>query len=267
MQFAREFIKNHFYYGVARSSATLAYYLMFSMFPLLMFLNSLLGLINISPEQIENYILILPDEVQSLILDYLGHLSNQGNIMPLILGLGLVLYSFTRCINNLSYSINKIFDTYEPHRNFMTSLFFTLSFMISVYLMLVLVVSGGTILNFAGKFVEITPGFVILYNRLRYFLTISYFCMFIMTIYMFLPSKRMKFTQVIPGTLYAIVGLVAISVGFSYYVENFANYGVVYGSLSAIIVLMMWLYMSGSVIVQGCIINKMLLNSKKTLDN
>lgn len=266
MKFIREFIKNHFYYGVSRSSATLAYYLMFSFFPLLMFLNSLLGLINISTEQIQNYIIILPDEIQKLILDYLVYLSGEGNIMPLLVGLGLMIYSFTRCINNLSYTINKVFDTYEPQRNYITSFFFTISFMISVYLMLVFVVSGGTIINFAGNFIEITDTFLFLYNRLRYLFTISYFCVFIMMIYMFLPSKRMKISQVIPGSLYAIIGLVAISVGFSFYVENFANYSVLYGSLSTIIVLMMWLYMSGSVIVQGSIINKMVINNKKSID-
>ena len=263
IKFGSLFVKNYFKYGVSRSSASLAYYLMFSFFPLLIFLNSILGIINISPSQIQVFISIFPQDVQKVIFDYLEYLSHTDNVIPLILGLGLTLYSFTRCVNSLYHTINEIFGVLNPKKSMLKSFFFTFGLMISVYLMLFLVVSGGLILSFVLKFVTFSHDFIKIINTTRYLVAVSYFFFILMLMYKLIPTRKLKYIQVLPGALYAILGLFIISIGFSFYVANFSNYSLIYGSLSTIMILMLWLYISAMIIIQGAILNKILIDKEK----
>lgn len=259
--FARKFIKYHFSYAVSRQSSSLAYYLMFSLFPFLIFLNSILAIIDIPISQVEYYIQILPEDIQAIIIEYLRQLSTSGNIIPLIGGLGLTLYSFTKCVNSLTVSMNSIYDT-KGKKSLILSFYFTVSLMLSVYLLLFLFISGGTILSFVGRYIHVTENFEDLFNSLRYVVAMGYFFIVILMLYKLMPKVRLSIKDVLPGSIYAVFGLYLFSMIFSFYVENFSNYSVIYGSLSAIMILMLWLYLSGAVIIQGSIINKMIINKE-----
>ena len=67
--------------------------------------------------------------------------------------------------------------------------------------------------------------------------------------YWIIPSKKLPFKTVLPGSIVATVGWVITSLGFSYYISHFGNYSNTYGSIGAIIVLMMWLYISAIILI------------------
>jgi membrane protein len=82
---------------------------------------------------------------------------------------------------------------------------------------------------------------------------------FIFTIlYWIAPNIKLKCLTVIPGALFATVGWIVVSVGFSYYVSNFGNFSYTYGSIGGIIVLMIWFYLTGHIIILGAEINAMI---------
>ena len=263
VNFVKTLVKSHFKYGVSRSSANLAYFLLFSFFPLLIFLNSVLGLMNIELEVVYNFLAFLPDDVIKIIGDYLVYLSSSDNLVPLFLGLGLTLYSFSRFVNSLFYIINDIYEVEKPRKSMIISFFFTFALMASVYAMLILVVAGGFILTLINSFIKIPVDVAKIINVLRYLLSVSYFFFVILLLYKFIPKVKLTYKQVIPGTIYAILGIFIISIGFSFYVNYFSNYSLIYGSLSTIMILMFWLYMSGMVIIQGSIINKIISKPRK----
>ena len=70
-------------------------------------------------------------------------------------------------------------------------------------------------------------------------------------IYKYVPNRRLEFNNVIVGTIFTTVGWVTTSLLFSFYVNNFANYGKVYGSLGGVIALISWLYISTLIILLG----------------
>lgn len=263
LKFITAFASNNFKYNVGRESASLAYYLMFSFFPLLIFLNSILGLMNITSSEIQYYIRILPEDIQNLVFEYLSYLSSSGNIMPLFLGLVLTLYSFTKCVNSLFHSLNNIFDIERPKRSLFKSFIFTFALMLSIYLMFLLVVVGGAITNFVGVHLDLSSELIHSLNLSRYFIAIGYFFLVLISLYKLIPNIKLDFKHVIAGSLYAMLGLFLISILFSFYVSSFANYSIIYGSLSAIMILMLWFYLSGAVIIQGCILNKMVFDISK----
>jgi len=71
-------------------------------------------------------------------------------------------------------------------------------------------------------------------------------------------DNRQSIRAIWPGILFAMVGWMLVSVGFSFYVENFANYSVIYGTLGAVIVLLMWLYLTAVILIMGAELNSVL---------
>ncbi|HZJ82972.1 MAG TPA: YihY/virulence factor BrkB family protein, partial [Clostridia bacterium] len=81
-------------------------------------------------------------------------------------------------------------------------------------------------------------------------------------VYRCLPSRRMGWLEVFPGAIFSAVGWLAISMGFSFYVDNFGNYSRFYGSIGGLIALLVWLYLSAVVILIGGEINAALVYGK-----
>ena len=80
--------------------------------------------------------------------------------------------------------------------------------------------------------------------------------MFILAaIYHYTPCRRLIWREVIPGAIFSTIGLVVVSMGFAFYVNNFGNYSRVYGSIGAVIVLLTWLFLLAIIIIMGGEIN------------
>ena len=80
-------------------------------------------------------------------------------------------------------------------------------------------------------------------------------------------DRKHRVRTVLPGVVLAMVVWLVVSIGFSVYVENFANYSVIYGTLGAVIVLLVWLYLTSFVLILGAEFNAALLctNEKSLL--
>ena len=85
-------------------------------------------------------------------------------------------------------------------------------------------------------------------------------------IYWIVPNLKIQFKSVFPGALFATVGWILTSLGFSFYVGSFANYSSTYGSIGAIIVLMMWLYFSAIILMLGGQLNAV-MSERTQVDN
>ena len=83
------------------------------------------------------------------------------------------------------------------------------------------------------------------------------------TLYAAALDKRQPVKALLPGIMAALLAWMVVSVGFSFYVENFANYSVIYGTLGAVIVLMMWLYMTAVILILGAELNAALLTVRR----
>ena len=95
--------------GIPQSAAELSYFLLFSMFPLLMFVNSILARFDLFIEGIKPVLEMLPKSLQQLINSYLQQLSGTPSFSPMIVGLGLTLYFLSRAVRSMMRTVNDIY--------------------------------------------------------------------------------------------------------------------------------------------------------------
>ena len=135
--------------GIPQSAAELSYFLLFSMFPLLMFVNSMLAQLDLSIEGMQPVLEMLPKSLQQLIGGYIQQLTSTPSFSPMIVGLGLTLYFLSRAVRSMMRTVNDIYHVEISRgmvKDVLISFGITAGFLVSVVCSFVLVVAGRTII-------------------------------------------------------------------------------------------------------------------------
>jgi membrane protein len=122
---------------------------------------------------------------------------------------------------------------------------------LSVTLMLV----GPELVGRIVELVNLDEVFVLLWGWLRFPVALFLLAVVLSMVYRFGPNAKQRIRSVIPGAVLAVVLWAITSVGFSFYLATFANYGLTYGSLGAAVGLLFYLYLSASVVLFGAELN------------
>ncbi|WP_042356984.1 YihY/virulence factor BrkB family protein [Bacillus rubiinfantis] len=240
-------------------SAQLAYYFLLSLFPLLIVLFTLIPYIPIPHQDMLGIIReFAPKDaikfVEKTINEIMSHRSGG------LLSFGIIgtIWSASNGINATVRAFNKAYNVAES-RSFIVArgMAVVLTFgMIFVFIFaLVLPIFGREL----GVFIFSQFGYTSLFIRLWDTLSIiiSALILFIVFtgLYWIAPNVKLRCRSAFPGAAFATCGWIVSSLGLSYYVSNFSNYSLTYGSIGAIIVLMIWLYISAFIIILGGEIN------------
>ncbi len=259
-RFFRIFIDN----SILPASAEMSYYLLFAFFPLLMVVYASFSL---APDVFsdfgfsQNVLHLLPESVEQLINVFIEHIGTQeSNLSYLLLGILLTLYSVSRFTRSAKAKVRSLYGSKTYSNDFTewtVSLIFSVLLLVVFYVTLFVLVMGKHIMIFISGFVPVSAFIYKLIMILRYFLTgfVVFFVLFLF--YFFIPNVRQKPIHIIPGTLFALGSWIVVSVLFTFYINNIANYSVVYGSLGAFIILLLWFYMTSLLLLVGSIINSM----------
>jgi membrane protein len=128
--------------------------------------------------------------------------------------------------------------------------------MIAVFIIaLLLPVFGKHIGIYISSKFGYTDQFIDTWNTIRFSLSSVILFIVFSAVYLLTPNRKMKCATVVPGAVFSTIGWILASLGFSFYVNNFGNYTFMYGSLGVIIVLMIWFYLTGAVLIIGGEIN------------
>ena len=141
--------------------------------------------------------------------------------------------------------------------------------MISIGFMFVIMISGKNVLFAIVDFIKLpllTHDFIYLWDALRFLIAAVYSFFFLVCIYYVVPNKRVTFHSAIPGALFAMLSWLLFSSGFSFYVQNMGRYSALYGSIGAVMVLMLWLYLTGIVLVMGAELNDIILSLNESYE-
>lgn len=256
---------------VGSLGAQLAYFFLLSFFPLLIFLVTLLPFLNLNEQDVYNFMDdIMPGEIYSLLEGILRDvLTNQSSGL-LSIGILGTIWSASKGIDALMKALNKAYDVEQKPgiMNRLWSLIFTIAFVAILLIALVLPVFGQQIGGFLFSFFHLEDNFKAVWNVLRFVLPIVLiFCVMIL-MYWIVPNTnpRIRVTSVLLGALFATVGWFALTFGFSIYVSNFGNYSATYGSIGGVIVLMLWLYFTGIILIVGGTINATMQRRKDTIN-
>ena len=273
-RFLTKTMERYFLHGVAREAASLAYYLLFMLFPLMIFLSSLLGLLDLDISGIARSLdTLLPAGVVDLVESYLSYVSDTSSQKMLWFGLVFTIYFPMRAADCLMLSVRRAYHLprpKDPVHQFLYMirvLLYTVFLLVTIALTLALATVGRAALEFAGRFVVVPEAFIDLWSDLRFLILGGVMFAAVGLLYAAAQDSRQPAGNVVPGALAALVGWLVVSAAFSFYVENFASYSVIYGALGTVIVLMMWLNLTAVVLIMGAEINGVLasLRGRRTL--
>jgi membrane protein len=118
-----------------------------------------------------------------------------------------------------------------------------------------MIVLGGIIQDWIGGRFGFSAVLLAFFAAFRWLVIILALLLGFAIIYRYGPNVEQKFALISPGSIFGVISLIAASLGFSFYTRQFAQYDATYGSIGAVIILMLWLYIAGFLILIGSEIN------------
>ncbi len=257
--YGKKFIEQFQKDNVPILSAAQAYYYFLSIFPLIVVCFALIPYFNINPQDAVTFIgNVLPSEIANVFEENIVSLVDTQRGGLLTVGIIGALWSSSAGINAFIKSTNEAYHV-EETRNFLVvrliSLGLTLGMIVTLVVAILVPVFGDVILSFVSSILGFSGTMEILLQILRWAVSLLAITGFLLILYRFAPNKRIPFKYIFPGALTASILWLLISLGFSFYVSNFSNYSATYGSLGGIIVLMIWFFLTGMVLMIGAVVN------------
>ncbi len=257
-------ISNYGQHNVGKNAAALAYYLLFAIFPLLIFASNLLGLLKLDVYAITQTLSsFLPKDIVGLIESYLDYISHTSGHLLLWFSLVFSIWFPMRAVKGLMDDVRLAHHLSKPPNSLkyrLRQLIYTVVFLVVIILTLALSTLGEHVLGYIGRLLpENTPrisGFIPdFWQYLRFIPMALLMFAALGALYALSMDKRPPIKQILPGIIAALISWMVVSIGFSFYVENFAHYSLIYGTMGAMIVLLMWLYMTALVLILGAEFN------------
>ncbi len=258
VRFIREMVEVYFDRRVSRSAAELAYFLILSFFPVLICINAFVGLlrldVNLVVEAAEG---ILPAEVLPILGDYIGYISiNQSNAM-LLAGITMVLFSASAAFRALMNIMADIYErpTYRGVGQVAASVLFSVLFLVTIYLSIAVLLTGSWFLHLVERRFAWIAQLVGSWQSLRFFLLFCLVLLFVLLVYRLSAPRGVSRPPILTGGVLAAAALVAASMLFSWFIGLSSRYSLVYGSLASVIILLVWLYLCGNILILGNVFN------------
>lgn len=227
-------------------SAQTAFFMFLSLIPLVMLLLTMLSKFGTTSEEIiHNAENIAPGFLLRFLNTYLDEIIDVGSISVTIVSAIVLLWSASRGVFAIICGLNSVYEVKE-HRNYfvirLLAILYTGAFVLMMLIALLLMVFGNAIGEYVYSLMNDLKGLVYIISSLRFVIGFVMLVLFFMLVYKTLPGAKVRFAEQIPGAVISSAGWVAFSILFSFYIDNFSNYSNIYGSLTIIIVLMLWLY-------------------------
>ncbi|MDR7074611.1 YihY/virulence factor BrkB family protein [Fictibacillus barbaricus] len=252
-----------FFHGFKRGDVTglaaqLAYYFLLSLFPFLIFLLTL-GAFFIKPAEaldlLEHYV---PSDAMDSVGENLQTVLEGRNGGLLSIGIIATLWSASNAINAVIKTLNEAYGV-EECRGFiktrLLALFLTIGVVFAFIVALVFPVFGKMLGNIVFSYLGLDQQFMQIWGVLRWIISFLLISTVVSVLYYLAPCKKLKFTEIWYGSLVATFLWQIVSLGFAFYIDHFGNYSATYGSIGAIIVLMLWFYLTGLVLLSGGVLN------------
>lgn len=248
-------------------ASQLAYYLVLSFFPFLIFLITLIGFSKLnSNEVLDGLQRILPTAVFELTSTTIEEVVNSQNTGLLGVSVILTIWSASSAFRAVTKGVNKAYNI-EENRSFIKraaiGMISVIALALTIISTLVMLVFGDLIGKFLNTVLPFEHLINFIWNILRYVIIIAMMVIVFATIYKVTPARKIKFRNTIPGAIVSTLGWLIVSLGFSFYVNNFSHYSRLYGSIWTVFVLMIWLFITSIVFMFGVELNSVLDNEKR----
>ena len=242
-------------------AASLSYYFLFALFPALLFLTAILGLVP-GPrlmDQLLGYIeRVLPADAASVLAKTLGEIIKGARRSLVSLGVLGALWGASSGMVSISNALNVAFEMHDTRtwwRHRLEAIALTVGFSLLTIVALLLFVFGERIGDGVAQWLGVGAAFTRTWKVARWPGLIVCALVGIMLVYQLAPATRQHWRRLTPGAIFALAGWLAASYTLRAYVRYFGNYNATYGSIGGVILLMLWFYLSSLALLLGAEIN------------
>ncbi len=244
-------------------AAYTSFFLVLSVFPILVILFGLLGYTSLGIEEVMELVAgFLPNAIEPLAQRIIVGAYAQTSGTVLSVSVLTALWSASRGLRGLLMGLNAVYGLEENRSYLVTrgiSMLYTFLFLIVLVLTLVLHVFGTTILDYLRMTTNPLLMFLMDVIDLRFVLLLVLQTALFTTMYAALPNRRNSLKESMPGALLTSAGWLIFSDLFSIYVEYFPNYSNIFGSVYAAALAMLWLYFCICIVFYGGALNRYLM--------
>lgn len=262
LRFGKDFIKRFSEHDVVGLSAQLAYFFLLSIFPFMIFLVALMGYIPIPYDFQITLTRYMPEKTLELFNENLN--TKSGGLLSV--GLIGTIWSASNGINAIIKAFNRAYEV-EEDRSFiktrLIAIVLTIAMIIVIIVALLLPVFGKAIGLYIFSWFGVSEEFLAVWGALRWVVSSIIILFVLISLYILAPNRHVNVKQAFLGSLFATVAWQVASFFFSFYVDISAtSYSATYGSLGGVIILMIWFYLTGMIIILGGEVNAMLKERK-----
>jgi len=252
---------------VSAYSAQAAFFIIISFFPFIMFLLSIVPLFQLQESTIlKIFTQIFPKAFNSFIVRVITEIYDTTNTGTVISLTALTaLWSAGKGFLAIMRGLNSVYEIEETRHSIflrIISTIYTLIFAIMLIISITILVFGNRLYLWITQRFHILHDLALVIISLRTMVGLIILFIFFLIIYMFVPNRKAKLSKEVPGAFVCAAGWMGYSYAFSYYIDHYSNYTSTYGSLTTIVLFMLWLYFCMYILFIGAEINILLQNKE-----
>jgi membrane protein len=251
--------------AVTECAAQLAFYFLFALFPFLFFLVTLAAYLPIAPGAVDAMVdrlgPLMPGDALLLVKGHLQSLVTDTRPNLITLGLLVALWSASRGVDAFRRALNLAYDVPEYRPFWKTqglAILMTVAGSLLIPLAFALFLLGGRLGEWIASHLHVLNVYHAVWSWLRWPFTAALVMLVLALCYWRLPAVRHRYQFLSPGAVLASVLWLLSTWGFTQYVELFGSYNVTYGSIGGVVVLLLWLYVTGLIFIIGGEVNAIL---------
>ena len=244
-------------------AAQATFFIFISIFPFLMLFLNLIKYIPIfNSENSELWDLdFMSPTIGELLKNIVDEAGKTGSGALISITTIAALWACSKGVLGIIYGLNSIYKTTEKRgyvRLRAVAVFYTVAFIAALIVALLLIVFGNRILDAVLMYLPVLKSLADAVRITRWLVTLGFLVLFFMFIYTVIPERKTKPKNELPGALISAVGWICFSALYSFYIDNFGNHSNVYGSLTAIVLFLLWMYFCMIILFFGAEVNDMI---------
>lgn len=267
VRFVREMVELYFEKHVSRAAAELAYFLILSFFPLLICVNAFVGLLDLDVGAILVAAdSVFPDESMAVLAEYLDYISQNQSSALLIAGVMMALFAGSAAFRGLMTVMEELYgrQSYQGVWQIVASVVFSVLLLATIYLSIVVLLTGEWLFHLLMDFFHLSSfSLPWEWQWMRFLLFFCLLLLFVLLVYRMAAPKGKPRPPVLTGAVLASAAIVGASALFSWFIGMSSRYSLIYGSLASLIILLVWLYLCGNIIILGNVFNCVWYRHKK----
>lgn len=232
---------------VAAYSAQAAFFIIISFFPFIMLLLSIIKYFPLEENAMQRFFAqVFPNAVYTMILSVINEIYHTTTSSTVIsITVITALWTAGKGFLAIMKGLNAVYEINETRHYILLrtiSAFYTLMFAVMLIITMVLFVFGNRLYSWIEKKFPVLMDTALIIISLRTILGLIILIIFFLIIYNVIPDRKAKFFNELPGAMLCAGGWMGFSYAYSYFIDNFSNYASTYGSLTAIVLFMLWMY-------------------------